>query len=214
MKKFYFVFIFFFVFLTPLSACYSGLLVIPTTDLLGNGNFALDFQWEGWVNQFREKQSIINTEFGIGERFEFGLDFNLTETDNKHSVMFNAKILLFETRDSSFKIAGGVYNTNLEFDNLPYIIASKDFEIFRIHFGLQREYGGTINYIAGIDKITENGIQFCIDKIRGQENYLSFGIGYSKCPFSTMIGYQWPNSGGKPELVFHIIWTVPTRLKI
>jgi hypothetical protein len=196
-----------------LSACYSGLLVIPTTDITCNGDFVIDLQWEGWANELREKQSVFNTEFGIGDRFEFGFDFNLTETDNEHSVMFNAKYLLFETKDSSFKIAAGLYNTNSNFDNIPYIIASKDFKFFRTHFGFQREYGGTINYILGIDKITESGFQICVDKIRGEENYLSFGIGYFKNCFSTMVGYQWPNCGGKPELVFHIIFTLPTRIR-
>ncbi|MCX7830917.1 MAG: hypothetical protein N2445_07655 [Acidobacteria bacterium] len=213
-KEIIFCFLFVFFFLTPLSACYSGLLVIPTTDFSGNGNFVLDLQWEGWADKLIEKQSILNTEFGIGDRFEFGFDFNLRETDSDHSVMFNAKILLIETKDHSFKIAAGLYNANSSFDHLPYVVASKGFGLFRTHFGLQREYGGTINYIVGIDKITENGFQFCVDKIRGEENYLSFGVGYSKNFFSAMLGYQWPNAGGKPEIVFHIIFTIPAKMKI
>lgn len=203
-----------FIGLTPLSACYSGLLVIPTTDVTCNGDFLIDIQWEGWANKLREKQSILNTEFGIGDRFEFGFDFNLTETDSDHSVMFNAKYLFLETKDSSFKIACGLYNTNSNFDNIPYLVATKDFKFLRTHFGFQREYGGSVNYILGIDKITESGFQYCVDKIGGEENYLSVGIGYSKNFFSTMIGYQWPNCGGKPELVFHIIFTIPTKIKV
>ncbi len=213
-EKFFLFILLLFSGLIPLSACYSGLLVVPTTDMTSNGDFVLDIQWEGWADKLREKQAILNTEFGIGDRFEFGFDFNLTETDNEHSVMFNAKILFYETKDSSFKLAGGIYNSNSNFDTIPYIVASKDFKFFRTHFGFQREYGGSVNYILGVDKITENGFQICVDKIRGEENYLSFGIGYSKNCFSTMFGYQWPNCGGKPELVFHIIFTIPTKMKV
>ena len=205
-KKVILLFLIFFS--TGTFGCYSGLLVIPTADFSGNGNVIIDLQWEGWADQLREKQSIVNTEFGIGDKFEFGFDFNLKETDHEHSVLFNVKYLILKSEDSFIKVALGTYNLNSELDCIPYLIATIDFGFLRTHCGVQREYDGEINYILGIDKITESGFQFCADKMSGKENYLSVGVGFSKGKYSTMVGYQWPNGGGKPEIVIHLIFAL------
>lgn len=191
--------------------CYSGLLVVPTTDLSGDGNFIIDLQWEGWGNDLTEKQSILNTQLGIGEKFELGLDFNLTDTSVDDTVLFNVKYLLPDLKVKNFKIAVGFYNGNKELDFIPYLIATKEFSYLRVHAGIQREYDGNINYILGIERKTENGWQLMIDRISGDENYLSLGVGYSGGSLGFMVGCQQPNGGGKPEIVFHLFWTIPIK---
>lgn len=192
----------------PAFACYGGLLVIPTTDTSGDGNFVIDLHWEGWGDGLKEKHTIINTEFGITDRFEFGVDFNLKVRETGSTPLFNAKYLLVDREDWGFRLAGGIYNLNQEGEMIPYLIATKDFKYFRVHGGLQREYDGKTHCIIGLDKITGNGWQFCVDKISGDDNYLSCGIGWANDLVGFMGGCQWPNGGGKPELVFHVIITL------
>jgi len=192
-------------------ACYGGLLVIPTTDTAGDGNFVVDLHWEGWGEELREKHTIINTEFGVTDRFEFGIDFNLKARGAGSTPLGNAKYLLVDRGDLGLKIAGGIYNINRDGEMIPYLIVTKDFKYFRVHGGLQREYDGKTSCIAGVDKITDNGWQFCVDRISGEENYLSCGIGWAKGAMGFMGGCQWPNGGGRPELVFHVIITLPVK---
>lgn len=196
----------FFLLSRDLFSCYSGLLVVPTTDITYDRVWVIDLQWEGYLRELREKQFIFNTEYGIGGNFEMGIDFNFTNRASDSVVLVNAKYLVYDR--SSLKVAVGFYNLNSEFDYIPYIISSKDLKEFRVNLGFQREYDGKINYIAGLDKTFENGIQVCIDRINGVQNYLSIGVGYSYKNSSFMVGYQWPNGGGKGEFVFHLIFNL------
>lgn len=188
--------------------CNGGLLVIPTTDTAGDGNFVIDLHWEGWGDGFKEKHTIINTQFGVTDRFEFGVDFNMTEREAGSTPLFNAKYILVDREDWGFKLAAGIYNLNQDGELMPYLIATKDFRYFRVHGGVQKEYGGATHYIVGVDKITENGWQLCVDRISGEENYLSCGVGWANDVLGLMGGCQWPNGGGKPELVFHVVITL------
>ncbi len=151
----------------PVLGCYSGLLVVPTTDTAGEGNFLIDLHWEGWGHGMEEKQTIFNTEFGVTDRFEFGVDFNLTERETETTPLFNAKYLLVDKEDWGFRLAAGIYNLNQDGEVMPYLIATRDFKYFRVHGGVQREYDGATQYIVGVDKMTENGWQFCVDRISG-----------------------------------------------
>ena len=189
------------------QACYSGLILIPTADVTGPLAWALDIQWQGYSSAFRTDQLIVNTEWGIGDRFEMGLDVDATSGPVEHRALFNAKYVLLRSDPRRLAVAVGLQNLNRSFNSYPYVVATKDWRIMRTHAGIQHEEDNRNRWFVGVDRALGEHWQLMADHTAGSENYSSAGVGWSGASWQVMVGGQWPNGGGSAIVVVHVVLT-------
>lgn len=203
-----------FLFLSPSPrACYSGLVIVPTTDVAGDWMWAVDIQWQGYSRLFKTDAFVLNTEIGVGDRFEIGLDFDLSEGVEDRALV-NAKYVFLKTKDGRFSAALGVQSTTVDFRSSPYLVTTHDWGPLRTHLGLQRTPGADrTDVLAGIDRTFSDRWQLMADYTAGPGNFTSAGVGYMRDGWQVVAGAQWPNDGGKPVLVIHVIFTGPIGRK-
>lgn len=186
-------------------ACYSGLIIIPTADVTGSYNWALDLQWQGYSRALRTDQLVVNTEIGIGDRFEMGIDVDATDGEVDHRVLFNAKYVFFKSERYGLATAAGIQNVNAKFTSTPYVAATEEFGATRIHAGVQHEDSSRNNWFVGLDHWINEQWQVMADYTRGKENYLSAGAAWTGKKLQVVAGAQWPNGGGQPVAVLHVV---------
>jgi hypothetical protein len=197
----------------PARACFSGLVIIPTTDVTGDWMWAVDIQWQGTSRLFKTDALVVNTEVGIGERFEMGLDFDLSD-GVEDRTLFNAKYVFVKKGKGGFSAALGVQNTTKDFRSSPYLVATTDWGPLRTHLGLQHTPGeDRLDPFLGVDRIVSEKWQFMADYTRGKGNFTSVGVGYMSQAWQLVAGTQWPNAGGKPVVVVHVIFIGPWSRK-
>lgn len=189
------------------QACYSGLIIIPTADVTGPLAWVLDIQWQGYSTAFRTDQLIVNSEWGIGDRFEMGLDVDATGGPVDHRALLNAKYVLLRSDPQHLAVAVGLQNMNRSFDSYPYLVATKDWGILRTHAGIQHEEGNRNRWFVGVDRTVGEHWQVMADHTAGSENYSSAGIGWCGASWQVMVGGQWPDAGGSSIVVVHVVLT-------
>lgn len=190
-------------------ACYSGLILIPTTDVTGDFIWAVDLQWQGYSSLFKTDGFVFNTEIGVGERFEIGLDFDLGQEASDRALV-NAKYVFFKAKDGRLSAAFGVQSTTVDFRSSPYLVATRDWGVLRTHLGLQRTPGADrTDALAGVDRTFHGRWLLMADYTRGAGNFTSAGVGYLGERWQFVGGVQWPNGGGRPLIVVHVVFFGP-----
>lgn len=160
----------------PAWAAYSGLTLIPTADLLGPGQACLDYQVFGSFPMGRVHAAYVNTQFGVGNRAELGLDFDLTE-DAPAEASFNAKLLL-RPLDRSPGVAVGIYNVAEHLRPSSYLAATQGAGAARLHAGAIRTPEDETQGLAGLDYSLSDRVQLCADYVAGDGNGSALGIAY------------------------------------
>jgi len=194
-------------FLVPQAseACYSGLIIIPTADVTGPYTWALDLQWQGSSRAFNTDQLVINTELGLGERFEVGLDIDATSASVERRVLLNAKYVVVKSDRHGIALAVGIQNMTQQFTPFPYVVATKDWGVLRTHLGVQHERDDNHNnWFIGIDRTFQQKWQVMADYTAGEQNFSSAGLGWIGDRWQVFVGAQWPNAGGGPLVVVHV----------
>jgi hypothetical protein len=187
------------------EACYSGLIIIPTADVTGPYTWALDLQWQGSSRFFKTDQLVLNTELGLGERFEVGIDIDATSSPVERRVLLNAKYVFFNSDKHRFAVAVGVQNMTQQFTPFPFVVATKDWGVLRTHLGIQHERDDNRNnWFVGVDRTFQQKCQVMADYTAGELNFASAGLGWIGDRWQVFLGAQWPNAGGAPLVVLHV----------
>lgn len=194
----------------PAAACYSGLLIIPTADVTCPWTFSLDLQYEGSRSAFYTDALVLNTEFGLGEHIEVGVDFDL-HPEAEHRVLLNGKWVFLRSEKHRFGAAVGFANMDPRFETYPYLVLTKDFGPLRVHLGVQHEDHRKNHAFVGVDRSFEGGWQIMADHTRGDHNWTSVGAGRCCQGWGLYLGAQWPNGGGAGRAVAHLTWTTPLK---
>lgn len=160
----------------PAWAAYSGLTLIPTADLLGPGQVCLDYQVFGSFPMGRVHAAYVNTQFGVGNRAELGLDFDFTE-DAPAEASFNAKLLL-QPPERGLGLAVGVCNVAEHLQPSSYFAATQGAGAARLHAGAIRTPEDETQGFAGVDYGLSDRVQLCADYVAGDENGSALGIAY------------------------------------
>ncbi len=193
-------------------ACYSGLVLIPTADGTGPYIWALVLQWQGYSRALKTDQLVINTEFGWGERFEVGVDVDATSGSVENRALLNAKYLVVNSDAKRFALAAGVQNVGQRFTPLFYVVATKDWGVDRTHAGVQHEEDGSRNELfMGLDRSIGERWQIMADYTAGDQNAASAGVLWMAEGWQVLAGVQWPNAGGAPVAVVHVVFTGACR---
>ena len=188
----------------PARSCYSGLTIIPTADVVGASQYSLDLQSDGSLPVPRADLYLLNTEIGIGDRFETGIDFDLSE-DADPRVLFNAKYVLARDAGCTRALAVGISNLAEGVKSVPYVAGTAGLQAFRLHLGMLHQEGQD-RWFAGVDRDLTEKVNLCVDYTNGDENYSSVGVGYQFTE-STGIsaGVLFPNGGGDTEFTLHLV---------
>ncbi len=100
---------------------YTGLLVIPTADTLGQGQYTVGVNsgelqdWDDWG---------YYATFGLGEQTEAGLLMFRTDGRTGDNTFLHIKRNLSEITDGGPNIAAGIYDLTDEIETTVYMVAS------------------------------------------------------------------------------------------
>jgi len=188
-------------------ACYSGLTLIPTVDTVGAGMLSIEGQVDSSTSPIHAETYILNTEFGIGERLEVGLDFDLSDGAESR-VLLNGKYVLFPYRDRALSVAAGACNVANDVRTTPYLTCCVGAPSLKVHFGAMRTESHN-RWFAGIHKPLSRRVCIMADHISGDENFSAVGL---ECDLGRglglLVGRQFPNGSGDPTLTLHLILAI------
>ncbi|HOS42641.1 MAG TPA: hypothetical protein PK794_03035, partial [Armatimonadota bacterium] len=194
----------------PGLACYSGLTVIPTADTVGAGQYGIELQADGPTSPFESDTHILNTEIGLGDRVEVGVDFDLSKGADPR-VLFNGKYVFATGGDGALALAAGVQNIGNGLTAVPYLVGTRDFTACRGHLGVQRAEGNTRPFV-GIDAPLGARWTLMADYTAGDENSASAGVNYQ---FTDRVGLLggliFPNDGSGTGFTVHLVFNGPYR---
>lgn len=197
---------------TPVFACYSGLTIIPTADVIGADTYGLELQFDGDTPTSAPDTRILNTEIGFGDRLEAGVDFDLSK-DADPRVLLNAKYQLARNTEGTELLGLGICNVGSGVRASPYLVGTRDFGAFRGHLGLIRTDEADRLFL-GIDKAVNDLVTAMLDYTAGDENYSSVGISYQHDNrFGVMAGLQFPNGGGDTLFTVHLVLSGPYHVR-
>lgn len=159
---------------------------------------------DGTTNKLKGDTYIINTQFGLTDRFEFGTDLDLSDnTDTR--MLFNGKYVAIQSNDGKQRLAVGIFNAGKDFVSSPYIVGTKDFNFVRGHLGIIG-IGGKSQWFAGTDYQINDKLSVMADYTNGDENFSSVGLSYQCAEhFGLLAGAQFPNVDGNTRFTLHFV---------
>lgn len=188
----------------PASACYSGLLLTPTADTVGAGNYLFDFEVDGNGQARTVDTYLLNSDFGIGSRLEAGVDYDFTSGADPKTVL-NGKYQFLNAK--ALTMAVGFCSIGQNLTSNPYIVATYNYEAFRGHVGVIRT-DGTRHWFVGADKAVTKKLLLLADYTSGDTNYSSFGVYYqAKNNIALLAGAEFPNTTGDTLFTAQLVLT-------
>jgi hypothetical protein len=196
---------------TPARACYTGLVNIPTAEVIEPGQYGLELQFDGAFARGDADTRILNTELGLSPRFEAGVDFDLSH-EAETRTFWNAKYLLSLGGEKCPAFAIGVCNVGHSVSATPYLVATQQFRGVRGHLGAVRVEDHDCWFI-GLDHAVNDKLTLMADSTSGSDNSATVGANYQFTDaFGIMAGAILPNSaGGETGFTVHFVLNGPFR---
>lgn len=193
------------------QATYSGLLIIPTADLVAPGQCAAGVELDGTFAGHGDERWALNVEFGVSSRLEAGLDLYLT-ADPDSRVILDAKYLVTPDAERAPAVAVGICNVGTHLKAVPYLVASHDFGPMRGHAGVASMQGAG-RWFVGVDRPLSERLWVQGDYTNGSENAASIAGYYQLTEqFGITAGAVVPNDGdGDIEFSLCLTFTGPVR---
>lgn len=193
----------------PCMATYSGLVLIPTADVLGQGEYCIEPQIDDTFGGDESATRILNFQFGLTPRFEMGLDFDVSDEADTRSYL-NAKYLAVAGGENKPAVALGICNIGKNSSSSPYIVGTQEFTSVRAHLGVMRIDRKNRLFI-GADRPVSDKLTLMADYTAGDENYSSVGFDYAVTEkFSIFGGILIPNdSDADTGFSLHLVFSGP-----
>ena len=180
----------------------TGLTVIPTAETIGPGQYEVELEHDQAVADLGTAQ-LLNTVVGIGDRFEWGLDYDIGG-DGATMVLGSAKYVLASGNQGRSAASSGSSNAGAHIKPSPFVVALQDFGLCRAHLGTMRIEAKS-RWLGGLDTALGDRWTFAADYTSGTENFSSVG---ANCEFSdrlsVLVGVLFPNSGGGSVFTVHL----------
>ncbi|HUV04042.1 MAG TPA: hypothetical protein VMX94_02925 [Armatimonadota bacterium] len=191
----------------PCLACYSGLVVIPTADMVEPGGYAIEPQFDGLLAGSSIDTRILNLQSGISPRLEAGVDFDMSY-DADPRILGNCKYLMAPGSKRAPAIALGLCNAGSKIRSSPYLVATQESGSLRGHFGIMRIEGNN-RWFAGVDRAVSDRLTLVADYTSGDDNFASVGFNYQfEDEFGVMAGVLFPNAGDEDTgFSLHLVFT-------
>lgn len=186
-------------------ATYGALVLIPTADVVGDGNYSIEFQLDGSLPDKTSETRFFNSQFGFGDRLEAGVDFDFSK-GAESKVLLNAKYVFGVVGDQDLLLAAGVHSIEPNSKSVAYLVASKNLGDLRLHLGGHRRNGGN-HWLAGFDWAVGERWTVMADYTSGSEDYSSAGFNYQFDErFGIMAGTLFPNASGDTLYTVHFVY--------
>jgi len=191
----------------PVFACYSGLNLIPTVDMLDKGSLSLDLQIEGKVDGLQSDTWILNSQYGLSDRLELGVDHDFSDGASPRNLL-NAKFLLPAAATLKMPIALGICNVANESKPDLYVVTAYEASIARLHFGVGK-FSSENQWFVGLDKDVL-GCTLMLEYMQGQANFSAIGFSRDISKnLAASVGFEHPNDDSDNRYTMHITWTFP-----
>jgi hypothetical protein len=178
------------------------LIVIPTADIREPGTYEIELQHDGQSGfPINTKGIFLNTQFGIAHQLEAGVDFQFSgEPDT--AALYNFKYAL---PLKGLPIAHGMYNIGNHSKPIGYAVSGSRLGHFHIHVGAQQA-DDDIQMLLGAHREIKK-LMLLADYTSGDDNFASAGLEYALSgSFVLQWGALFPNTNGKTEYTFHLIY--------
>lgn len=185
----------------------TGLLVIPTAEIVGAGFLDLEYQINApMLGGTGKSVNQINTLYGFSDKVEAGIDVDLSGGVHNRAIM-NFKYL-FAGESGERAAALGIYDVGPGFSQIPYSVGTYVLPKFRMSAGLQY-HNNEVEPFIGIDRLLKGRADVCADWTAGDENFSSVGLLYTiSDTWGGQLGVFLPNSSENERyLTFTISWT-------
>jgi hypothetical protein len=185
----------------------SGLIIIPTAEVLEPASYAVTAELDGNIAFSRTDKFVLATQTGIVPRLEGGVDFDLSRGSTT-LLIFNAKYLLTPESDRNPALAAGFDSFGPNLNSGAYLVGSRTFHVTHAHLGILAREGGLFPFF-GYDQELSSRLVLMADYTGGAENFLSVGGAFELSQdFSTIAGIMIPNAGGGgTEFTLHLIFS-------
>jgi hypothetical protein len=195
----------------PAHPCYTGLVDIPTAEVIESGQCGLELQFDGAFARRRADTRIFNTEFGLNQRLEAGVDFDLSH-DVQARTLLNAKYMLSTRGNHSPALAVGICNVGRNVKSTPYVVATQQFKVLRSHLGGVR-IEGNHRWFIGADRAITDRLTLIADCTSGSENSSTAGASYQfNDRFGILAGVTFPNARDEDaRFTVHFVFSGPYR---
>jgi hypothetical protein len=178
---------------SPASACFSGLIVIPTADVVAPANYTIYLQYNHAFARAADGTQIVNTEFGVVPRLEAGVDFDLSRGADA-TVLFNAKYQLQPPDEKHTGVAAGICSLGPHAQAAPFVAATRSFGATRGHAGLMQN-GRETDWFVGVDHAIGKRLSVFADYTSGDANESSVGASYQLSDqYGLLVGAMFPNA--------------------
>ncbi len=178
---------------SPCQAAPSGLTLIPTGDVLGVGEACVEYQVDGPLPMGSGPDaSLINTQFGVGNRAEAGLDFDFS-AEAETGVIANGKLVIRPLEDG-IGMCLGVYGVGENLSPGSYAVATLPCGRVRLHAGVQWAPEETQGFGA-VDYTVSDAVQLWAEYLAGNEGAWAVSLAYQlSCTWGISVGLQRPNA--------------------
>jgi hypothetical protein len=187
----------------PAFGCYSGLLVIPTTDVVAEDEYSVELQYD-FQTPIDSDTSVtfLNAELGVAKNLELGLDVDLSNSADK-VVLANGKYSFSLGNNGKTQAAVGTSTLNSRFKSIPYIVAGTELGFGRVFLGGTRSDGRS-NWFVGTDHALNAKTTLMADYTSGRENFWSVAGNYQFTDnFGVLAGVEVPNDGSG-DLIYSV----------
>jgi len=150
----------------------TGLNIITTADMLGDGEVALEYQNDGLRLFSSECNQWTLFQVGLLDRFELGVD-RCFEGDQ--GTFGNIKALIQPENGSRPAVALGVQNLGEGSSSQPYLVLARDVAKSRLHVGAIRVEDET-EAMFGIEYQLAEPVLLSLDGITGRQNFTGAGV--------------------------------------
>jgi hypothetical protein len=158
----------------------SGLVTIPTADTVGAREHAFGLQFsEVNLPSGDIFDDYLETEFGLGDRCEWGVDQSL----NAAGAWWNFKYVLCSETKSRPAMAIGVQNIGPGNDTQPFAVGYTSFGSTRLHAGAIT-VTQTIRGMVGIDYTASDRLLLIVDHMGGSDSFTGAAVQWS-------LGKEW-----------------------
>ncbi len=189
----------------PVQASFTGLLLIPTADVLGTGGVNVGVQTQGRAaGAHGATDPHLNTQVGAPHS-EFGMDIDVARHPEAGAI-FNGKLQVMQG-DRRPLLAVGVYNVGEHSAPSGYVAASSSAaDRLRLHAGAFVAPEPATQGFAGVQYTLSPQFQLWAEAIAGEGNNSAYTLTYSpNGRFVVSLGWQRPNDPrGEGSLVLEI----------
>lgn len=187
----------------------TGLLIIPTADTVGDGNYTGEYQKDKVISGATSDDTRLNNEYGIGDQIEAGVDYSMQGPD-AYSALYNFKYTVAQSKKRAFRAAIGLMEITSREKPTVFAVISMNTSVGRLHFG-SMSVEGIFCGVVGFERSIGNIVLEC-DYTSGGENPASAGFVYQLNPtFGIEAGMTFGSRDVEKGFTVHLVWNKNLR---